>query len=204
LGCLGTCLPICYRSVVPRDSIMPAVPLSQVAVRLSPDDNVAVAARHLPAGTEIDLDGTTVAVDRRVGMGHKIALKSIRAGAPVMKYGQIIGFAASDIEPGAHVHVHNLHADKFDRDYAFCSEVPANAASSPEPRFFMGYDRGPERPDHLRYGTRNYLAIISTVNCSASTSKYIAERLRSRGVLDGFPNVDGVLPIVHKQGCAMQ
>jgi altronate hydrolase len=182
------------------------MPLSQVAVRLSPDDNVAVAARHLAAGTEITVNGTTIALDRRVGMGHKIALAPIRAGEPVLKFGQIIGFAAHDIAPGAHVHVHNVQADKFERDYAFCSEVPpqADAGGSPERRFFMGYDRGPERPVHLRYGTRNYLAIISTVNCSASTSKYIAERLRARGVLDGFPSVDGVLPIVHKQGCAMQ
>ena len=185
---------------------MPSVPLSQVAVRLRPQDNVAVAARHLTAGAELTIDGHHVALDRRVGMGHKIALAPISAGEPVLKYGQIIGFAAIDIAPGDHVHVHNVRAYAFERDYAFCSEVPlpAHAGVSPEPRSFMGYDRGPDRSEHLRYGTRNYLAIISTVNCSASTSKYSAERLRARGVLDGFPNVDGVLPIVHKQGCAMQ
>jgi altronate hydrolase len=182
---------------------MPAVPLAQVAVRLRPNDNVAVAAKNLAAGTEIALDGKAIAIDRRIGMGHKIALAPIRAGDAVLKYGQIIGFAANDIAPGSLVHVHNVRADAFERDYAFASEIPA-AIKSTEPRFFMGYDRGRERPEHLRYGTRNYLAIISTVNCSASTSKYITERLRARGVLDGFPNVDGVLPIVHKQGCAMQ
>ena len=68
----------------------------------------------------------------------------------------------------------------------------------------MGYDRGPGRPDHQRYGTRNYIAVISTVNCSASTSKYITERVKALGVLNDYPNVDGVLPIIHRQGCGLQ
>src|SRR4029450_1259640 len=68
----------------------------------------------------------------------------------------------------------------------------------------MGFDRGSAKPDHLRYGTRNYLAVISTVNCSASTSKYIADRVRETGMLKNFPNVDGIVAIVHRQGCAMQ
>jgi altronate hydrolase len=68
----------------------------------------------------------------------------------------------------------------------------------------MGFDRGPGKPPHLRYGTRNYLAVISTVNCSASTSKYIADRVRAAGILDAYPDVDGIVAIVHRQGCAMQ
>jgi arabinonate dehydratase len=177
---------------------MPAVPLSQVAVRLRPEDNVAVAARTLPAGASVEFDGATLEVRQRVGLGHKLALLPIRAGEAVLKYGQVIGFAARDIEPGEHVHVHNVRADAFERDYAFCRDVPP-APPPADPRFFDGYDRGDGR-----YGTRNFIAIISTVNCSAHTSKYIAERVKARGVLDGFPNVDGVVPIVHKQGCAMQ
>ena len=74
----------------------------------------------------------------------------------------------------------------------------------PEVQTWQGYDRGPERPEHQRYGSRNYIALISTVNCSASTNKYIAERLRASGILKQFPNVDGVVPITHKAGCAMQ
>jgi altronate hydrolase len=96
-----------------------------------------------------------------------------------------------------------VRADVFERDYAFGRDCPPPPAPA-EPRTFQGYDRGPERPDHLRFGTRNYVALISTVNCSASTSKYIAERLRASGILEQYPNVDGVVPIVHKQGCAMQ
>ncbi|MFL5342619.1 MAG: UxaA family hydrolase [Gemmataceae bacterium] len=177
---------------------MPAVPLAQLAVHLRPEDNVAVAAKPLPEGTEVAVNGHTLRLDRRVGLGHKFALARIPSGQPVLKYGQIIGFAAGDIAPGAHVHVHNVRADAFERDYAFCRDCPPPPVAA-EPRYFQGYDRGDGR-----YGTRNYVAIISTVNCSASTSKYISERLRLRGVLDQFPNVDGVVPIVHKQGCAMQ
>src|SRR5438874_1402488 len=68
----------------------------------------------------------------------------------------------------------------------------------------MGFDRGRDKPDHLRFGTRNYLAVTSTVHCSASTSKYIADRVREAGILKSFPNVDGIVAIVHRQGCGMQ
>jgi altronate hydrolase len=183
---------------------MPPVPLSDVGVHLRPEDNVAVAARTLPSGMEISFDGGLITVAARIGLGHKVAVRPIAAGEPVTKYGQTIGFASLDIAPGAHVHVHNVRADVFERDYAFGRDRPLPPRPPDQERFWFGYDRGPDRPDHLRFGTRNYLAIISTVNCSASTSKYIAERLRASGILDKYPNVDGVVPIVHKQGCAMQ
>jgi altronate hydrolase len=176
---------------------------SSAAVQLRPEDNVAVAARTVGPGSDIHVNGHPLTVLNRVGLGHKLATRDIRAGEAVLKYGQIIGFAAVDIPVGSHVHVHNVRADVFERDYAFSRDCPPPPAPA-EPRIFQGYDRGPERPDHLRYGTRNYIALISTVNCSASTSKYIAERLRSSGILERYPNVDGVVPIVHKQGCAMQ
>ncbi len=182
---------------------MPAVPLSQVAVHLRPEDNIAVAARSLSAGQQLEHQGQTLTLTGRVGLGHKVALRSINKGEAVYKYGQIIGFASKDIAPGDHVHVHNVAADAFERDYAFCRDCPP-APATPEPRFWMGYDRGPERPDNLRYATRNYIAIISTVNCSASTSKYISERFRASDLLKQYPNVDGVVAITHKAGCAMQ
>jgi len=182
---------------------MPAVPLTQVAVHLRPVDNIAVAAKPLPAGSEIAFNGGILTLPHHVKMGHKFAVLAIKEGDAINKYGQIIGFAAHDIPPGDHVHVHNIRLGEFERDYAFCSDTPAPPAPPAEYRTFMGFDRGGDRPDHLRYGTRNYLAIISTVNCSASTSKYVAERVRALGILDKFPNVDGILPLVHKQGCAM-
>src|SRR5438034_4308456 len=131
---------------------MPAVPLSQVAVHLRPEDNIAVAARNVPAGAELQVNGHTLTVDRRIGMGHKIALREIKKGEPIYKYGQIIGFASQDIAMGDHVHVHNVSADAFERDYAFCRDCPPPPAPA-EPRSFQGYDRGDGR-----YGTRNYIA----------------------------------------------
>ncbi len=177
---------------------MPAVPLSEVAVHLRPEDNIAVAARNLPAGLEIQYDGRCLVLADRINLGHKLALCDIGKGERVFKYGQIIGFAGRDIPAGSHVHVHNVSADAFERDYAFgrdCPPPPPPAA----PRYFQGYDRGDGR-----YGTRNYIAVISTVNCSASTSKYISERFRAADLLREYPNVDGVVAITHKQGCAMQ
>ena len=177
---------------------MPAVPLSQVAVHLRPEDNVAVAARPLLPGQEFAFGGAVLTPDRRVGLGHKIAVRPIAKGEAVRKYGQIIGFASQDIPPGGHVHVHNVSADAFERDYAFCRDCPPPPAPA-EPRYWMGYDRGDGR-----FGTRNYVAVISTVNCSASTSKYVSERFRQTDLLKQYPNVDGVVAITHKAGCAMQ
>jgi altronate hydrolase len=178
---------------------MPAISLSDVTVHLRPEDNVAVAIKHLGPGTSITNNGQSITLDKRVGLGHKIAIRPIPKGEAIYKYGQIIGFAGEDIPVGGHVHVHNVRADAFERDYAFCRDCPPPPAKPAEQRFFQGYDRRDGR-----FGTRNYIAIISTVNCSASTSKYIAEKLRTTDLLKKFPNVDGIVPIVHKQGCAMQ
>jgi altronate hydrolase len=183
---------------------MPAAPLSQYAVHLRPQDNIAVASRAVPADAELRLDGGTVRPPAAVKMGHKFAVRPIAAGEPVLKFGQVIGFAGRDIAPGEHVHVHNVRVGAFERDYAFSTEVPAPLPPPAEERVWKGFDRGPSRAAHQRYGTRNYLAIISTVNCSASASKYIAERVKASGLLRDFPNVDGVVPIVHKMGCAHQ
>lgn len=182
---------------------MAAVPLAQVAVHLRPEDNIAVAARNLDAGLELEFQGERFSPSKRIGLGHKVALRPIKKGEAVYKYGQIIGFANRDIAPGEHVHVHNVSADAFERDYAFCRDCPKPPPAA-ESRQWMGYDRGSERPEHLRYGSRNYIAIISTVNCSASTSKYISERVRAADLLKRYPNVDGVVAITHKSGCAMQ
>lgn len=182
---------------------MSVQPLSQVGVHLRPQDNVIIAACHVPAETQFEFRGEPVRVSKRIGLGHKIAIRPIKKGEAVYKYGQIIGFATTDIAPGEQVHVHNVGADLFERDYAFSKDVPP-APKPAEPRFFMGYDRGPGREEPFRYGTRNYLLVISTVNCSASTNKYISEKIRTSGILKQYPNVDGVVAITHKAGCAMQ
>ena len=181
-----------------------AVPLSDFAVHLRPTDNVAVARKPIPNGTAFAFDGGTFALPAGIGMGHKFVVVAIKEGDPIHKYGQIIGFAGRNIAVGEHIHTHNVTAGAFERDYAYATQVPPPLPPPAEYRTFMGYDRGASKPAHQRYGTRNYLAVISTVNCSASTSKYIADRVRSLGLLKDYPNVDGVIAIVHRQGCGMQ
>jgi altronate hydrolase len=183
---------------------MAAAPLTDSAVHLRPQDNIAVATRPIPAGTELRFDGATLTLPAAVRMGHKFAVRPVKEGDAISKYGQIIGFAGRAIAPGEHVHVHNVKLGSFERDYAHATATPAPLPPPAEYRTFMGFDRGAGKPDHLRYGTRNYVAVISTVNCSASTSKYIADRVRELGLLKDYPNVDGVMAIVHRQGCAMQ
>jgi len=167
------------------------------AVLLRGDDTVAVAARPIPAGFAVELGGRVVVAREPIALGHKVALVDVAAGAPVRKYGQIIGFASRPIPAGSWVHVHNLSADLFERDYAHASEA-APAPPESGPRTFLGY----LRPDG-RVGTRNYVAVISAVNCSASTSRAVAERFRDGEILREFPNVDGVFAITHKGGCGI-
>jgi altronate hydrolase len=167
------------------------------AVLLRRDDNVAVAARPIPAGFVLELGGGPVEVREPIKLGHKVTLRDIAEGEPILKYGQVIGFASRPIPAGSWVHVQNTRADLFDRDYAYSSEIPEVITSS-EIRTFSGY----LRPDG-RVGTRNYVAVISTVNCSAGTSRFIADRFRSGEWKRDFPNVDGVFAITHKVGCGI-
>jgi altronate hydrolase len=169
------------------------------AVLLRGDDNVAVAARPIPRGFVLRFDPGVPGVEVRepIGLGHKVALVDIAEGEPVRKYGQVIGFASRPIPAGGWVHVHNVRADLFARDYAFASEHPP-VPTMTDRRAFQGF----LRPDG-RVGTRNYIAVISTVNCSASASRFISERFRGDDWRKDFPNVDGVFALTHKQGCAI-
>jgi altronate hydrolase len=167
------------------------------AVYLSPDDTICVAAQNLPAGHRLDVAGTRVALAEPVRLGHKIAVRPVRTGESVRKYGQIIGQATESIEPGQWVHSHNLVNGDFTRDYAKSQAVPPPPAPITG-RTFMGY----RRPGG-KAGTRNYLAVISTVNCSATVSRYIAQRF-DRAALRDFPNVDGVIAVKHGGGCGIQ
>lgn len=167
------------------------------AVLLRGDDDVAVAARPIPKGFVLAVGDREVEVREPIALGHKVALADIEPGAAIRKYGQIIGFASKPIPAGSWVHVHNVTAELFDRDYAFASEHPTIAKAT-EPRTFRGYLRRDGR-----VGTRNYVAVISTANCSASTSRSISERFRGDDWRADYPNVDGVFAITHKGGCAM-
>ncbi|MCP2166868.1 UxaA family hydrolase [Goodfellowiella coeruleoviolacea] len=168
-------------------------------IRLRPVDDVAIAAVDVAAGTGVDAGGGVVVARDDVPRGHKIALRALRAGAPVLRYGQVIGFAGRDIAEGEHVHLHNLEYREFRRDYEFgvdarITEVLAEADRDT----FAGYVRSDGR-----VGTRNYLGVLTTVNCSATAAKQIAARLRHSGVLDEFENVDGVVALTHGTGCGM-
>jgi altronate hydrolase len=174
------------------------MPLAQVAVHLRPEDNVAVATHLLPSGMEFEHAGQVLTLPRSIPLGHKVALRAIPKDEAVLKFGQVIGFADQDIPAGEHVHVHNVRADAFARDYAYCRDCPPPPVPA-EPRHWLGYDRGDGR-----YGTRNFLAVISTVNCSAATSRFICDEIRAKGLLRSYPNIDGVVSLTHRTGCAMQ
>lgn len=170
-----------------------------VALRLHPADNVGIIKRPLQAGTKLKYQTLELPVKQFIPDGHKIALEPVEAGAAVRRYGQIIGFATQTIEPGEHVHVHNLGVQDFARDYAFGADVqPVDFVSADQRWTFMGY----QRPDG-RVGTRNYIGVISTVNCSAHTVREIAHHFTEERLAD-YPNIDGVIALAHLSGCAVQ
>ncbi len=161
-------------------------------------DDVAVAVRPLKAGEVVAVNGGEVRVRDNVPPGHKLALHAVRAEEPVHKYGQVIGFATRAIEPGEHVHSQNLGVKPVTLEYEYATAVPHVAfVPESERRTFEGFQRADGK-----VGTRNYLAVISTVNCSASVSRFIAEHFRGEA-LKQYPNVDGVIAIKHLTGCGM-
>ncbi len=164
-------------------------------LRLSPRDNVAVALDALPEGVSIE----GIAIPARVPRGHKFALEPIAEGAPILKFGQIIGFASAPIAAGAHVHVHNVALHDFARDYAFAADAKDDLLLPPGERgTFEGYRRS-----NGRTGTRNYLGILTSVNCSASVARFAAQALERSDLTEWFPGIDGIVPITHGTGCGM-
>jgi altronate hydrolase len=176
---------------------MGKVTLSQVAVKLHPEDDVAIAKVNIPVGTTLQLDsGMEISAQRLIPSGHKIALREIAAGEALRRYGQVIGFATETIAAGEQVHTHNLAVQDFARDYAFGVDVkPIDYLPENQRRTFMGYVR-----KNGKVGTRNYIAVISTVNCSAHVTREIAHYFTQERLSD-YPNVDGVIPLAHLSGC---
>ncbi|MEX0957888.1 MAG: altronate dehydratase family protein [Burkholderiales bacterium] len=167
---------------------------ADLTIRLNADDDVVIARTELPAGTEIIKEKMRAAVT--IPAGHKIAARELKPGDPVRRYNQIIGFATQPIKPGDHVHMHNLAMGDFERDYAFGADYkPVEYVANPAT--FMGIKRADGR-----VATRNYLAVISSVNCSAHVCRMIAKYF-DEDFMAQYPNVDGVVPIHHKTGCGM-
>ncbi|MGA8034058.1 MAG: altronate dehydratase family protein [Casimicrobiaceae bacterium] len=171
---------------------------SSLTIRLHPADDVVIARSQLVGGTT--LIDENVVVTGLVPPGHKVATRAIRAGAPVHRYNQIIGFASRDIAPGEHVHLHNLAMGAFDRDYAFGVDAKPTAYVE-SAATFMGIVRR-DGANAGKVATRNYLGILSTVNCSATVARGIADHF-TRERLAEFPNVDGVVALTHGSGCGM-
>jgi altronate hydrolase len=167
---------------------------SSLTIRLHPNDDVVIARAQLVGGTQL-LD-EKITVSGLVPPGHKVATRAIAAGQPVRRYNQIIGFASRDIAAGEHVHLNNLAMGDFERDYAFGADVKPTSFVTPAATF-----DGIVRPDG-RVATRNYVGILSTVNCSATVSRGIADYF-TRERLAAYPNVDGVVALTHGSGCGM-
>ena len=174
---------------------------SSLVIRIHPADNVAIARRQLVPGERIDAEGVTVAA--LVPPGHKMATRAIAAGEPVRRYGQIIGSATQAIASGQHVHTHNLAFGTFERAH----EPGAGATPTAyvdAPATFEGIVRD-ERGRQGLVATRNYIGVLTSVNCSATVARAIADRFRRDlfpEMLAPFPNVDGVVALTHGMGCA--
>jgi len=165
-------------------------------LRLHDDDNVAVALLPLAAGEAAD--GVTALSE--IPAMHKVAIRPIARGEAVTKYRQLIGIASSDIEPGDHVHSHNCAMTHSRREAVPGSRRQATAfIADSERATFAGYRRGDGR-----VGTRNYIGVVTSVNCSATVARQIAAVAERNGQAQRFGNVDGVVAITHNSGCGMQ
>jgi altronate hydrolase len=172
-------------------------PTAGVAIRLHENDNVVIARTDLAIGAKLEREGLTCR--SQVPAGHKVAARAIRKGEPILKYNVVIGFAGADIAPGTFVHSHNMEFREFDRDYAHAQDYrPVEFLPECERASFMGIVR-----DNGQVGTRNYIGVLSTVNCSATVVHKIAEWFTPERLAE-FPNIDGVCAFAHGTGCGME
>ena len=165
-----------------------------MTIRLDPADNVVTATRTLEIGTAVDDVVTTAIIPRN----HKLASREIKAGEAVRKYAQVIGYATEVIVAGGHVHTHNVEFRNTEEDYEISTDLrPAVTVAEAARDSFMGYRR-----ENGRVGTRNYIGILTSVNCSATAARMIASAFGPEEMAR-YPNVDGVVAFVHGTGCGM-
>lgn len=161
-------------------------------IRLDPSDNVVTVTRSMEMGEAVE----TVTTSSMVLRGHKVAVKAIATGEAVRKYAQVIGYASQDIAAGDHVHTQNVEFRNTDADYEFSTDLrPVEPAKTIDT--FMGFKR-----ENGKVGTRNYIAVITSVNCSATAARRIADAFGPEEMAR-YPNVDGVVAFVHGTGCGM-
>ena len=167
-------------------------------IRLHKNDNVVVARVAIARSTSHN--GEELLANEDIPAGHKVATQPIPQGGPITKFNQTIAFASTDIAPGDHVHTHNAAYGKFARESEACTDArPTAYFPDAERTTFQGY----RRPGG-RAGTRNYVGILTSVNCSATVARMIAEAFRAPSALADYPHVDGVVALVHGTGCGMQ
>ena len=165
-------------------------------IRLSDKDNVVVATDAIAAGQSVSIGDLSVKARSQIQRGHKLAIESIGSGQPIVKYGEPIGLATAAIEAGDHVHIHNVVHHHVVADDT--SIVSPPGPPKPLKRQFEGF----HRPDG-RVGTRNYVVVMSTVNCSATVCHKVAQ-LFDEQRMQRWPNVDGVFAATHHGGCAIE
>ncbi|MEM7258766.1 MAG: altronate dehydratase family protein [Pseudomonadota bacterium] len=164
-------------------------------IRLADSDNVVVALRDLASGESID--GLTLIDD--VPRGHKLAVSAISSGEKAIKYAQVIGYANCDIKAGVHVHTHNIEFRGTDHQYEYCTDnTEPELLSDSDRATFMGIKRADGQ-----VGTRNFIAILSSVNCSATAVQHIANAFNKETLLADYPNIDGVVAFSHSTGCGL-
>ena len=162
-------------------------------IKLNSKDNIGVAPMNIPEGAEIK---SNLKAQTDIPFGHKISIADIQKDELIYKYGQIIGKAFEKIERGSHVHTHNMMFYEFDRNYKF---IKKNLDTSyKKDKFFFGYKR-----NNNTVGTRNYIGLISTVNCSATVVKKIANKINLFLNENNYKNIDGAVCLKHSSGCGM-
>ena len=175
---------------------MQLITSSQSVIILSDQDSVAVARKPIAQNADVPELGLTAR--DAIPSGHKIARRDIARGENVLKYGQVIGVASQPIAAGAHVHTHNVVMPDSHANGELPPAIERTPVLPPEQRRrFMGY----RRPDG-RVGTRNYIGILSTVNCSATVSRAVAAHFNGSDRLKEL-NIDGVVALTHGSGCAI-
>jgi altronate hydrolase len=176
-------------------NIKPVPPAEPRVVRLNAADNLVVAVDIIEKGASV----AGVTARARIAKGHKMAMAAIAPGGAVIKFGQVIGAAKTPVSPGDWLHEHNVGMAEFERDYALGSSVaPVAMVKAAERAAFQGFRRS-----NGKVGTRNYIGILTSVNCSASVARFMTEAVNRSGILADYPNVDGVISFVHGTGCGM-
>jgi altronate hydrolase len=163
------------------------------AIHLHPSDSVAIARVPLSEGATLRIAGREIRTRMPIPAGHKVALRAIAAGETISRYGQIIGRARMPIEPGEHIHTHNVVFEELLFEYEFpATDRPIPTAPADAPTF-LGYAR-----EDGRAGTRNYIAVVAASNCAAHTAELIASSFDGETLPE---NVDGVVAFPHGEGC---